>query len=303
MSLRDELIAQQQKLEDEKKRKAEELLALEKQKKKDEKQKMRDNADAYTQLEKDIENGNAPEEFVSLYNKYAERIKSEALKGKDSFLFSDEISEEYFNSKLKIKRGFDDERSVLISYIIDRLENDGFYNIKFDLTETVVMYETDSDRRANELDRESAEREAKERYDSDYLGYLSTQNGFDGYIKSKPDPYSKKYEPKVTRNRMTGRKKVYLMKLECSLNGVKRVKGIKQKGNKSKAFLICSTISFIALIASAMISGYLFVTKLEWHIVPSILAAIGVGALAAGIINGLALLLTGNKDVIKKLTK
>ncbi len=189
MSLRDELLAEQQRvaarIEEEKRIKAEaelsERLEREKREQEESARLAQESEQGYLELEQALKEGNPPEEYEKLYNDMIAYIRAEIAEGKSEFKFSRTVSEEYYKSKGVKRHGKSTELELFNSYFNKRLKDDGFYGVEFALAERIEYYSTDADYEAQRRAQAEEDRKNQEEYDRALENYYSKMYSADNY--------------------------------------------------------------------------------------------------------------------------
>ena len=206
MSLRDELLNQQkEQAQKEKARKKEQQSEQEQSEQnfKMQRERLQKQAEAaYETLEKQVREGNIPEEWDSIYDKYVEKIKSHILAGNLTFSFKDTVTQKYYEEKASVCKGKNSAATLMSEYLTKRLKKDGFASAKFCLTDEVSYYATERDIANQQAEQERKNAKAYEDYDRDWNNWYNNDTG--GRAPSQSD-----YVPKQAKLKKTGEKHNY----------------------------------------------------------------------------------------------
>lgn len=206
MSLRDELLNQQkEQAQKEKARKKEQQSEQEQSEQnfKMQRERLQKQAEAaYETLEKQVREGNIPEEWDSIYDKYVEKIKSHILAGNLTFSFKDTVTQKYYEEKASVCKGKNSAATLMSEYLTKRLKKDGFASAKFCLTDEVSYYATEWDIANQQAEQERKNAKAYEDYDRDWNNWYNNDTG--GRAPSQSD-----YVPKQAKLKKTGEKHNY----------------------------------------------------------------------------------------------
>lgn len=205
MSLRDEILAKREQ------DKENERIAAEQEAKRIEEQKIREsneNAQKFAKLKSDLENGIVPKDWLDLYDKYINKIK-QTLSSANSFAAVEDVTEEFYLKKKNCGGYEENELTLMNAYLTKRLHDEGMKEVRFELVEEIEKYATEGDYRSQRELQAKYDERAEEKYRDACTIYACG----DGYGDFPTKEY--RYAELV----MTGRRKVYKIRVQCSLYG------------------------------------------------------------------------------------
>lgn len=255
MSLRDDLLEQKSKKKAQQEAITEQHAKLEQQRREKEQHEAKlredDAADRFNKLKSDVESGNPPAEWLRLYEKYVNKIKIELSGENDEFSFVDTVSKEYYEQKEAIHSGKESERTLLNGFISQKLKDEGFQNVVFELRCRTERYSTPEDYESQSRRQEEYDSQASAKY---YADVEKFNNG--GYLDmDTPNSTDKAYRPKQASLSKSGIRYHYEIVASGSLYKFNKQKKAKASG--------MSNLIFLPLILGALgfAGGFYFYVK------------------------------------------
>ena len=255
-SLRDELV-EKKRLEKERQdantRIREENEAKRQAQAKQDAQKREENAASrFEALKSEVERGNPPEEWVKLYDKYIEKIKKTLSGATDEFSFTETVSKDYYEQKEAVRSGKETERTLMNAFLTQKLKDEGFKNVVFELFRRSERYATEEDFARQSRQQEAYDAQAQAKYDADVARYNS---GSYEYMAA-PESTDRAYRPKTATLSKSGIRYFYEIVVRGSLYSFDKAKQSKTESMSSFS-VTCPVVLFIL----GFIGGFYFYIK------------------------------------------
>lgn len=195
-------------------------------------------------LKNNVKNGNVPEEWTQIYDKYIEKIKAALSGDSEEFSFTESVTKEYYDSKENFRDGSESERTLLNSFLTQKLKDEGFKNVIFELHCRTERYSTEEDYNRQARQQEEYDKEADAKYWADVANY---NNGGYEYMAA-PDRSERAYRPKKAKLGQSGVSCYYEFVVSGSLyafNNAKRKKASKMSNLSFILPLVFAAIGFV----------------------------------------------------------
>lgn len=270
MALRDELLVQKQK-ENNEKALQDKLAASEEAKRKAEAETKiaNERQSQFEKIESTLAEGKMPEDWQKKYDGYLDRIKNILTGSAEEFNLVDTVTEKYYNSLEEIKKGNKTAVTLFNQCLTQKLKDEGFKNVEVALRDRIEYYSTDADYENQRREQAANDAAATSAYLRAADDYYNNRSG------SMPD--SSSYSSRTAILRTSGQRHHYEIVVKGSLyefNDEKRKKLSKESRFFSIFPIVTGVLGFLGGLYFP-IFGDIFGAALLGILAPIIFAALG----------------------------